>query len=351
MKLPTLEINGLKTEFPIFLGGMGIGITRSKVASAVANEGGVGIMSGVQIGYDEPDFDQNPFEANLRALAHHIRSAREKSPTGVLGINFMTVMNRYGDYVKKAVEEGIDLIVSGAGLPLELPAYVSSKKTGIVPIVSSGRALKLILRKWDTKYTRTADAVVLEGTHAGGHLGFKNEEINEDTFSFRSVILDLKNILKQYEQKYSRKIPVVVAGGFYNRQDVESAIEWGADGVQLGTRFIGTEECDASEAYKKTFVTMKEEDIKIITSPVGLPARVYENTFIKSLIEGEKIIPDNCTRCIRDCYPGKNQFCISEALINAVKGKVDQGLIFTGSNGYRIDEIRTVKEIFKEFRD
>jgi NAD(P)H-dependent flavin oxidoreductase YrpB (nitropropane dioxygenase family) len=350
MKLPNLKIGNLNAHIPIVLGGMGIGVTRSNLASAVANEGGIGVMSGIHMGYDQPDFKTNTFKANVRAIKEQIKLARELSPKGIIGINFMTVMNRYSDYVKTAVEEGIDLIVSGAGLPLELPGLVKNTKTKIVPIVSSGRALKIILRKWDLKYQKTADAVVIEGIKAGGHLGFKLDQLAEKTFSFKETIEDVKNVLAKYEEKYGMKIPVIAAGGIFDRNDVEEALRNGADAVQMSTRFIGTVECDAADEFKQVFVEMKKEDIEIIVSPVGLPARAYRNKFIDELKGGLQKVPDQCTKCIKTCDRGREPYCISEALINAVSGNIDEGLIFTGTNGYKIDKITTVKEIFDEFR-
>jgi NAD(P)H-dependent flavin oxidoreductase YrpB (nitropropane dioxygenase family) len=351
MNLPVLNIGDLKANIPVVLGGMGIGVSRNKLASAVANEGGIGVMSGVHIGYDQPDFYNNTFKANLRAIKEQIALAREKSPNGIIGMNFMTAMNRYGEYVKAAVEEGIDIIVSGAGLPLELPAFAENSKTKLLPIVSSGRALKLILKKWDTKYKRTADAIVIEGINAGGHLGFKEEEILNNTFSFKETIKEIKEMLEKFEDKYGMKIPIIAAGGIYDRMDAEAAIVNGADGVQMSTRFIATEECDAAEEYKKIFINMKKEDIKIIKSPVGLPARAYNNKLIKDIDNGIKKYPEKCTSCLKECYLGKNMYCISDVLIKAVKGDVENGLIFTGSNGYKIDKIDTVKNIFNEFRN
>jgi NAD(P)H-dependent flavin oxidoreductase YrpB (nitropropane dioxygenase family) len=350
MKLPELRIGELHAKIPVVLGGMGIGVTRYRLASAVANEGGIGTMSGIHIGYDEPDFPNNTFKANIRALKKHIAMAREISPKGIIGINFMTVMNRYGDYVKAAVDEGIDIIVSGAGLPLELPQYVKESKTKIIPIVSSGRALNLILRKWDMKYSKTADAVVIEGVEAGGHLGFKESEIKDHSFSFKQTIEDVKIILDKFESKYGMKIPVIAAGGIYDRKDAEDAISLGADAVQMATRFIGTEECDAAMAYKQVFLDMKKEDIEIIISPVGLPARAYKNKFLRDVKNGLAVSSQKCSACLKDCYPGKNEYCIADALISAVKGDVDNGLIFTGSNGYKINKIDTVHNIFKEFQ-
>lgn len=349
MNLPTLNIGNLTARIPIVLGGMGIGVSRSKLASAVANEGGIGVMSGVHMGYDQPDFNIDSFNANVRAIREQIKLAREKSPKGIIGINFMVAMNKYSEYVKVAVEEGIDIIVSGAGLPLELPSLIGNSHTKIVPIVSSGRALKIILKKWDMKYNKTADAIVIEGIDAGGHLGFKKEEIIEKSFSFKETISDIKKILIDYEIKYGFKIPIIVAGGFFNRADAEEAIKNGADGIQMSTRFIATEECDADINYKKAFFNMKEEDIEIIISPVGLPARAFKNRFIDEVNSGIKKNPKKCTNCIKTCDSGNEPYCISEALIRAVKGDIENGLIFTGSNGYKLRELSTVKEIFKEF--
>lgn len=348
MKIPTLNIGGLTAEIPIIQGGMGIGVSGPKLAAAVANEGGVGVIAGVNMGYDEPDFLQNPFEAHMRALKSKIAKARQLSPKGILGINMMVAMNHYDDSVRAAAESGIDLIISGAGLPLVLPDLVKDFETRIAPIVSSGKAAKLILHYWETHYGRTADMVVVEGPEAGGHLGFPEEVLLAPTKpAVLDLVRDVIEAVKPFEEKFGRKIPVIAAGGIYTGADIADALKAGAAGVQMATRFVATDECDADIKFKECYIAAKEEDIIIIKSPVGMPGRALNNAFIQRLQSHGKEI-NGCFLCLRGCNPKVAPYCISTALINAVEGNVDEGLVFVGSNAYRIDKIVPVKSLIEE---
>ncbi|MHC1720107.1 MAG: NAD(P)H-dependent flavin oxidoreductase [Clostridiaceae bacterium] len=348
MKLPSLKIGDLTAKIPIIQGGMGVGVSGFKLAAAVANEGGVGVISGVQIGYREPDFETNTLEANVRAIKKEIAKAREISPKGILGVNLMVAITHYDEMVQACVEAGADLIISGAGLPMHLPKLVEGSNIKIAPIVSSGKAAMLIIKNWTKKYSRLPDLVVVEGPEAGGHLGFKREELDEDTKRpLEEIVTEVIEEVSVFEKEYGKKIPVVAAGGVYTGEDIVKFIRLGAAGVQMGTRFVATEECDADIKYKMAYLNAKKDDIKIIISPVGMPGRAVRNELIKR-VEGGRIPPRKCYNCIKKCNPKDTPYCISNALIAAVKGNIDEGLIFVGSNAYRLDKITTVKELINE---
>lgn len=346
MKLPPLLIGDLKAEIPIIQGGMGIGVSLSKLAGAVAKAGGIGVISAAQPGYDEPDFEKNPREANLRALEKHIRLAKEIGDGGVVGVNIMVAMNHYADMVSTCVKAGADIIISGAGLPTDLPKLVEGSDIKISPIVSSARAATVLLKVWDKRYKKTADMVVVEGPRAGGHLGFHPDELEEyQNIDLKQIVKDVIDAVKYFEEKYQKKIPVVVAGGIFNGKDIAEYMKIGASGVQMATRFVATEECDAHVNFKMAYVNAKEEDVKIIKSPVGMPGRAIQNKFLGSY--NDQPI-SKCYACIRECNPAKTIYCISKALIEAVKGNVDEGLLFAGDNVHRINEITTVKKLMEE---
>lgn len=348
MKLPPLKIGELIIDVPIIQGGMGVGVSRSGLASAVANEGGVGIISGVQIGFNEPDFETNTKEANVRALKKEIRRAKSLSSKGVIGVNLMVAMIGYKEMTSAAVGEGIDLIISGAGLPTELPKLVEGSNTKIAPIVSSGKAASVITKLWDHRFSRIPDLVVVEGPEAGGHLGFSNEVLaSEDKPKLIDIVKEVIEILKPYEEKYGKTIPVVGAGGIFTGEDIAKLINIGAAGVQMATRFVATEECDADIKYKMTYINSSKEDIRIVKSPVGMPGRAIQNEFLYRL-EDSNIPVTKCYNCLKPCNPAVTPYCISKALIEAVKGNTKDGLIFTGSNAYKLNKITTVKELIKE---
>lgn len=342
MKLPKLKIGHLTLNQPVVLGGMGVGITRHRLASAVTLSGGLGVISGVNLGFTQADFIHNTLEANLRALREEIRKAKKLTSGGPIGVNFMVAMNHYTEHVKVAVSEGVDFIVSGAGLPKNLPELVDNTKTLIAPIVSSTKAAKLITKFWDRTYQRVPDAVILEGIHAGGHLGFSLEDIENETFDAESSIKNIREMLRPYEDQYNQAIPIILAGGIRSYDDVKKALQYGAEGVQVATRFIATKECDASDAFKKHFILAKAEDVHIIKSPVGLPGRA-----IKSVKKDHLPKRHPCLKCLQTCNPSETPYCISSALIHAVEGNISKGLVFSGQYGYEIQEITSVEEVMK----
>jgi NAD(P)H-dependent flavin oxidoreductase YrpB (nitropropane dioxygenase family) len=347
MEFKPLTIGDIEVRLPIIQGGMGIGVSRSKLAAAVTNAGGIGVLSGAQIGYDEEDFYKNPFQANVRALKKHIQEAKNNIQKGIIGINFMVAQKYYDEYVKTAVDSGIDLIISGAGLPINLPKLVEGTKVKIAPIVSSVRAMKLILKSWDKKHQRTADMIVVEGPKAGGHLGFTVDEINQGV-EFEEILKGIVEEVKHYEALYNVKIPVIAAGGIFTGEDIAKCLRLGVDGVQIATRFIATEECDAHPDYKKKFVEAKKDDVVLIKSPVGMPGRAIYNNFVKRLENKEQVKGSKCHLCLASCNPKEIPFCISTSLIDAVEGRTEEGLLFSGENAYRIDKITTVQEIMDQ---
>lgn len=342
-----LRIGNRMARLPLIQGGMGVGISLSGLAGAVAKEGGIGLISTAQIGWREPDFDRNPIGANLRALAEEFRKARQMAPEGILGFNIMVATKRYGEYVKAAAAAGADLIVSGAGLPVDLPKFAAGFSTKLAPIVSSCKAAALICKLWDRRYRTAPDLVVVEGPEAGGHLGFSEEEAKSlAKRTFEEEIKRIMDTVRSYGKKYQKEIPVVVAGGIYSSEHVRHALlDLGADGVQVGTRFVTTEECDAPDAYKKAYLHAKKEDIVITKSPVGMPGRAILNSFLKR--PGKKK-PALCHQCLEHCRPAEIPYCITDALVNAAKGRMDDALIFCGANAWRSERMETVPEVMAD---
>lgn len=348
MNLPPLKIGELTAKLPIIQGGMGIGISLSSLASAVANAGGIGVISGVQIGYKEEDFEKNTLNANIRALKKEIQKARKLSPNGILGVNIMVAATHYKELVLAAVKEKIDLIICGAGLPSDLPKLVKGSNTKIAPIVSSGKAASVITKMWKKKFDYVPDLIVVEGHKAGGHLGFSTEELENSTAKdLHSIVKEVLSVVKPLEKEYNKSIPVVAGGGIYEGKEIAELIKIGAAGVQMATRFVATEECDAHINFKKAYVNASKEDVIIIKSPVGMPGRAINNEFIKSLNNSNSSIK-KCYSCIKHCDPAQTPYCISKALINAVKGDIDNALVFAGTNAYKLDKIVTVKELMEE---
>lgn len=348
MKIPPLKIGDLVAKVPIIQGGMGVGVSLSNLASTVANEGGVGVISGVQIGFKEKDFKTDNDAANVRGLIKEIRNARRLSPKGILGVNMLSAVNNYKDMVKAAVKEKIDLVISGAGLPKNLPELVKGSDTKIAPIVSSGKAAAIIAKIWDRKYKYVPDVVIVEGPLAGGHLGFSLDQLNNVKLpSLSDLVKEVTQALKPFAEKYRKEIPVIAAGGIYTGKDIAKYLNMGASGVQMATRFVATEECDAHINFKKAYISANEEDIQIIKSPVGMPGRAIRNAFVKS-IEESKLKIERCYNCLKPCDPATTPYCISDALIRSVEGDVENGLVFVGTNAYRMTEITTVKNLMKE---
>lgn len=348
MTLPSLHIGDLIAKIPIVQGGMGIGISLSGLAGAVAKEGGIGVISAAQPGFDEPDFKTHTVLANLRALAYHIKKARSIAPKGVLGVNIMTKGQNYGDYAKCAVENGADIIFSGAGLPADLPTFVEGTKTKIAPIISTAKACRIMLKLWDRHHHTTADMVVIEGPKAGGHLGYTREEVKlHENDGYENEIHAILDVVKGFEEKYKKKIPVVFGGGVFDKTDITHYLSLGLSGVQMATRFVATKECDASDAFKEMYVKAKKEDITIVQSPTKMPGRALLNPFVKRIRACRQNVT-GCFHCLKTCDPRTTPYCITMALIRAVKGDVDNALIFCGANAYRIKEITTVHDLMTE---
>ena len=304
MLLKTLKIGNLSIQVPIIQGGMGVGISLSGLASAVANEGGVGVISAAGLGVIYKNLSKNYLEASILGLKEELSKARQKTQ-GVIGVNIMVALSNFADLVRTAIAEKADIIFAGAGMPLNLPSFLQKDSTTkLVPIVSSGRAAKLICEKW-------------------------------------------KSIYNEIEEKYGRKIPVIAAGGIYSGDDIRKIMELGADGVQMGTRFVTTEECDASDVFKQTYLNAHEEDIQIIKSPVGMPGRAIFSNFIQKIKEGKKqpkVCPFNC---IKTCDISKSPYCIITALYNAFRGNMENGYAFAGANAFKATKIMSVKETFR----
>jgi nitronate monooxygenase len=350
MDFPQLKIGDLVAKIPIIQGGMGVGISLSGLASAVAKEGGIGVIAAAMIGMGEPDIGSNYREANIRALARELRAAREKTD-GILGVNIMVALTNFSDMVKTSIKEGADVIFAGAGLPLDLPSYIKDgAKTKLVPIISSARAASIICKKWLSKFDYLPDAFVVEGPKAGGHLGFKPEQIDDPEFSLEKTVPEVIEAVREFEKKAGRPIPIIAAGGVWDGADIHKYLQMGAAGVQMGTRFVATHECDADIKFKESYINAKEEDIQIIKSPVGLPGRAVRGPFLDDVTSGLKK-PFKCPfHCISSCDYTKSPYCIALALVNAKKGMLKHGFAFAGANAYRVNAIVSVKELIESLR-
>ena len=347
MKIPKLQFGSISADIPIVQGGMGVRVSLASLASAVAEEGGIGTISSIGLG--DIEASKNEYERISReALEREIRKAKSMT-NGHIAVNFMGVLSNVDDLITTAAREGIKIIVYGAGLPVKLPGLVEDSSVNLLPIVSSARVAELILRVWDKRYQRTTDAIILEGPLAGGHLGFSEEQLYQpEKYSLENLLPEVLETVKAYEDKYGKKIPVIAAGGIFNGKDIARMLSLGAAGVQMATRFVCTEECGVSQEFKQSYLDAKEEDIVIIKSPVGMPGRAIKNKFLQDLdIKGRLKI--KCPyRCLSVCKVSEAKFCIALALVNSYFGDVDNGLIFCGQNAYRIDKIVTVKELISD---
>jgi nitronate monooxygenase len=345
-----LKIGGLSIPVPIIQGGMGVGISLSGLAVAVANQGGVGVISAAGLGLVHKNARLSYAEANVAGLSLEIRKAREMTK-GVIGVNIMVAMTNYPDLVKTAIQEEVDMIFCGAGLPLDLPSFLPpGSKTRLIPIVSSARAAKIICNRWKSSYDYLPDAIVVEGPKAGGHLGFKTEQIDNPGYSLEQLITEVVKEVSIFEAENSCEIPVIAAGGIYTGADIMKFMQLGAKGVQLGSRFVTTKECDASDNFKKTYINAVAEDVEVIQSPVGMPGRAIVNTFINNMKEGLRR-PVKCPfHCISSCNISTTPYCIIAALFNAYKGNMQAGFAFAGTNAFRATHIITVKELFEELK-
>ena len=350
--MPKLKIGNTVSKLPIVQGGMGVGISLSGLASAVANEGGIGIIAANSIGMLDPDYYAENKDANAIVLRKEIKKAHKKT-SGIIGVNIMIAVNDFDSLLRVSMEEKVDLVFLGAGLPIKgIPvADLRSAGVEVVPIVSSARAAGLIFRSWIKKYSDIPDAVVVEGPKAGGHLGFKEEQIDDADFALENILPEVVAEIKKYEDQSGRTIPVIAAGGIYTGADIYKAFKLGASAVQLGTRFVATHECDADVRFKESYIKCRKDDIKIIKSPVGMPGRAIENRFLKDVASG-KIQSRKCSwQCLKSCDIKTAPYCLSLALNNARKGLLDKGFAFGGSNAYRIDKIISAKELLMELKE
>ena len=347
MDLPKLQIGNLIADLPIVQGGMGVRVSLASLATAVANEGGIGTISSIGLG--DLQLIGKEFEARSReALIREIEKARSMT-SGLLAVNVMGALSNAADLVAAAIEGGIRIIVFGAGLPMTLPSLASNPEVNLVPIISSSRVGKLIMRSWKKRYDRSVDAFIIEGPLAGGHLGYSPEQLEHpEEHSLEKTLGEVLEEIKPYEDASGRKIPIIVAGGIYDGVDIERMLSLGASGVQLGTRFVCTTESDASAEFKQAYIDSRMEDISIVKSPVGMPGRALYNRFLKNIEEkGQEKI--RCAyHCLTTCNLKDAKYCIAQALLNSVSGDVDHGLIFCGNNAHRVDKIVSVKDLFQE---
>ena len=352
VKMPPLKIGNLTAKIPIVQGGMGVGISLSGLASAVSRAGGIGVIAANAIGMIEPDYFKNGVKANKRALRKEIRKAKEKGDNGIIGVNIMVALNDYHEMMDVAIEEKADILFLGAGLPLRGIPLERIREAGvkIIPIVSSARAAKLIFGYWEKSYGTIPDGVVVEGPEAGGHLGFKYEQIEDPAFRLEKILPEVVETINEIGKRNGREIPVIAAGGIFTGNDIHKFLKLGASGVQMGTRFVATEECDADPGFKQNFVNAKKDDIMIIKSPVGMPGRAIKNKFINDVHSGIKKKFKCPWQCLESCEADKANYCISIALNNARKGNMIHGYAFAGSNAYRVNSVVPVNELIGELK-
>lgn len=349
MELKPLKIGDLTARIPVIQGGMGVGVSLSGLAGAVAAAGGVGIISTAQIGFRYPTFDEDPIGANLKAIGDEIAKAREIAAGGIVGVNIMVATHRYEDYVKAAVAAGADLIISGAGLPMTLPGLVKGSRTRIAPIVSSLKSAQVILKYWLKKFDRLPDLVVIEGPEAGGHLGFSYDQLEHlEELDYDEEIRRIIHHVKCCGEEKGVSVPVVTAGGIYTREDAEHAVALGADGVQMATRFVTTYECDAPDSFKQAYIDASKNDIALIKSPVGMPGRAIKNHFYHKTLAGP-VPHGKCHLCVSTCRPDTTPYCITDALVNAARGDSENSLMFCGTNAYRAEHLEHVSDIMRCF--
>ena len=349
--MKTLKIGDLLAKVPIVQGGMGVGISLSGLASAVANAGGVGVISSAGLGVIYKEYSNDFKKASIYGLREELRKARELT-RGIVGVNIMVALTNFADMVRTSIEEKADIIFSGAGLPLNLPSFLKEDSTTkLVPIVSSARALKLICRRWIGEWGYVPDAVVVEGPKAGGHLGYSNEQIDNPDYALEAIVPEVVAAAREIGEQNGRYILVIAGGGIYTGEDIHNIMSLGADAVQMGTRFVTTEECDASEEFKQSYIDARKEDIEIIQSPVGMPGRAVHNSFLEKVKQGLKQ-PKACPfDCIKTCDVIHSPYCIMLALYNAFKGRMENGYAFAGSNAWRTEKILSVRELIQTLKD
>ncbi len=343
----SITLKGRGLDIPVLQGGMGVGVSLGGLAGAVAACGAMGTVSSAIVGFDEPDFYRDPKGANCRALAREVRRAKELSRgKGMVAVNVMVATAQYADSIRTAIRAGADAVVCGAGLPVDLPAIAEGADIALSPIVSSGRAASAICRLWQKRYDRAPDFMVVEGSEAGGHLGFSKEELLAGTARpLEEITREVTEALRPFSERYGRAIPVFAAGGVWNGADAARLAACGASGVQLATRFIATHECDASRGFKDILLAASKADVQIVASPVGMPGRALRTPLIEKLEQGGRFPSSRCSDCLVTCPHSTTPYCILHALAQAVKGNYEEGLFFCGSNVWRLDAMRHVHEI------
>ncbi len=360
MSFQSFKIGNYIIEKPIIQGGMGIGISWDKLAGTVSLEGGLGVISAVGTGvYKNRAYvdkvigkDKRPFDAinfySYRALEKIFHNARKICGDKPLGCNVLYAQTEYNRVVKDACRAGADIIITGAGLPLTMPeATKDYPDVALVPIVSTAKALKILCKRWKKTHNRLPDAVVVEGPLSGGHQGFKYDECFKEENKLENILP-----LVVEEAKNWNNIPIIAAGGVWTHDDIERMLNLGASAVQMGTRFIGTIECDASDVMKRIIIDAKKEDIKLFKSPVGYPARGVKTQLHKDIEAGTAPKVACISNCVAPCNRGVEAkivgYCIADRLTDAYDGIKESGLFFTGANGYRLNEIITVKELMEK---
>jgi nitronate monooxygenase len=352
--LPSLQIGEHTLSVPIIQGGMGVRISAHSLAAAVANEGGVGLIATVALSLASKHYKKSKdyYKANIKALEDEFDLARKISPDGIIGTNCMVAIRDFEAMVKTSISCEADMIVCGAGLPLRLPEYAAARpQTALLPIVSSLRAAKLLTKRWIKLYKRRPDAFVFEDPNtAGGHLGVSRDQLFGEEHSAEQV---LPQLAEWSLKEYNDEIPIITAGGIWDRKDIDHAFDLGAKGVQMASRFICTHECDAHDNFKNAFLTAKDGDVVIVDSPAGLPGRALTTPFTNTLLSGGEVAMKCTITCLEHCLcrDDESTFCIATALNNSQQGNLQDGLVFTGTNAIRHTRMVHVKEIFDEIQN
>ncbi|MFH1847357.1 MAG: nitronate monooxygenase family protein [Candidatus Omnitrophota bacterium] len=353
-ELNPLIMGDLEIKVPIIQGGMGVRVSTSSLAGAVAETGAAGTIASVGLPPDTAENRADVPKSSREHLQEQIRLSRKIS-NGVIGVNIMVALSNYEDLVRATAAEKMDFIISGAGLPISLPEFAEGSSIKLIPMVSSARGANLLLKTWKRRYNRFPDAFIIEGPLSGGHIaGHTLEQLNGMMSTIREqpwLENSLKDVLKQvkeYEKDYGVQIPVIVAGGIFDGKDVAKFLRLGASGVQIGTRFVATHECSVSDEFKKLYINAKEDDLVFIQSPVGMPAKAIRTKFIDKVLRGEGAEFICNYQCLRTCDPAKVPYCIAKALINAAVGDIDNAVVFAGTNVSRITKLMSVADMVKE---
>ena len=345
-----LKIGNLEVPMPVIQAGMGVQVAKADLAAAVARAGGIGCISSVGLGTIEAS--QNDYTADSKKnLITQIRKAKELAPEGILGVNVMVALSNYDSVVQTCVEEKVDVIISGAGLPIPLPGLTKGSGIKLIPVVSSGRAMKVVLKSWHRRYQVIPDAVIIEGPLCGGHMGFSREQvIHPELMPIQQILREVKIELAPFEAEYGRKVPILGAENVVDANDVIEKINMGFDGVHVGTKFICTEESGLDIKSKEVYVNAKAEDVVVLRSPLGLPVKVLRTPLVEKLLNDEKI-PFGCPfRCLRACEASEAKFCIADALLNTLYGDTENGLFMVGSGIGRVNDIIPAEEFFEPLK-